>query len=102
MSKSVDNSIFLECTSAEEIEEIIKSFENGKASDIPIKLVKKTAHLISPLLAILYNSCMSEGSFPSLFKVGKVTPVYKKDNKESIENYRPVLSDDAATLIRIE
>ena len=90
MSKSVDNSIFLECTTAGEIEEIIKSFENGKASDIPIKLVKKSAHLLSPLLAILYNSCMGQGSFPSIFKIGKVTPVYKKDNKESVQNYRPV------------
>ena len=58
MSKSVDNSIFLECTSAEEIEEIITSFENGKASDIPIKLVKKTVHLISP-----QQLQLSEGSF---------------------------------------
>ena len=90
MSKSVENSIFLEDTNAAEIEEIIKSFENGKASDIPIRLVKKSAHLISPILATLYNNCMNQGSFPTLFKVGKVTPVYKKDNKECIENYRPV------------
>ena len=90
MSKSVDSSIFLEDTNADEVEEIIKSFENGKASDIPIRLVKKSAHLISHILAILYNICMGQGKFPSLFKVGKVTPVYKKDNKELVENYRPV------------
>ena len=76
--------------SSSEVEEIIKSFENGKASDIPIKLVKKSAHLLSPILALLYNNCMDQGSFPSIFKVGKITPVYKKDNVECIENYRPV------------
>ena len=65
-------------------------FKNGKASDIPIVVVKKTAHLISTPLANLYNKCMRNGTFPSIFKTGKVTPVYKKDNKECIENYRPV------------
>ena len=90
MSKSVDSSIYLEDTNPNEIAEIIAGFENGKASDIPITVLKKTAHLISSLLAPLYNNCMRKGTFPSLFKVGKVTPIFKKDNKECIENYRPV------------
>jgi len=33
---------------------------------------------------------MSEGSLSSIFKTGQVTPVYKKDNDDSAENYRPV------------
>ena len=33
---------------------------------------------------------MQAGVFPSVFKTGKVSPIYKKDNKALIENYRPV------------
>ena len=90
MSRSVPSSIFLEDTNPEEIVKIISDFKNGKASDIPIVVIKKTANLISAPLARLYNNSLREGVFPSVFKIGKVTPIYKKDNKESIENYRPV------------
>jgi hypothetical protein len=33
---------------------------------------------------------MQQGTFPSELKVGKVTPIYKKDNQELLENYRPI------------
>ena len=90
MSKSVSSSIYLEDTNPEEIRQIIMDFKNGKASDLPIVVLKNTARLISPILSVLYNNHMREGVFPSIFKTAKVTPIYKKDNRECIENYRPV------------
>ena len=33
---------------------------------------------------------MSIGKFPDELKLGKITPIYKKDNEELLENYRPV------------
>ena len=33
---------------------------------------------------------MQTGEFPLAFKTGKVSPIYKKDNKALFENYRPV------------
>jgi hypothetical protein len=90
LSQSVESSIFMEDTSVDEVLEIINGFVNGKSSDIPIIVLKKSANLISPTLVNLYNSCMRDGIFPSIFKKGKVTPVYKKGNKASLENYRPI------------
>ena len=83
-------SIYLSDTNATEIENIIGEFINGKSSDIPVILVKRTANLISEPLANLYNKCMADGIFPEELKVGKITPIYKKGNTELLENYRPV------------
>ena len=90
MSHSLDSSINFEETNPDEVFDIIKNLENGKASDIPIAVLKRPAHLISCILAMLYNNCIHTGVFPSSFKIGKVVPIYKKDNKECIENYRPI------------
>ena len=78
-----------DCTSTE-ISSIIGEFSNGTASDIPIVLVKKAAYIIAPYLESLINYYISAGSFPDILKVGKITPVYKKGNRENIENYRPI------------
>ena len=33
---------------------------------------------------------MNCGIFPEKFKLAKITPVYKKDDKYLVENYRPI------------
>ena len=90
LEKPCESSIFLEDCDSDEINDIIKDLQSGKSSDIPISIVKKSGAIISPILAKIYNSCMMTGEFPKILKVGKITPVFKKGNKDLIENYRPV------------
>ena len=33
---------------------------------------------------------MRKGEFPKIFKKSKITPIFKKGNKELMKNYRPV------------
>ena len=58
MHKSVESSKFLnECTN-DEILALIHDLEIGKASDIPIKLVKSSSHVITLILRQYYNNFM--------------------------------------------
>ena len=83
-------SMFLEECTEYEISDIINNLQNGKSSDIPIGVIKKTSKVLSPILTWQFNYLMKIGKFPDELKLGKVTPIFKKDNEELLENYRPV------------
>jgi hypothetical protein len=87
---SCTSSIYLHDCEPEELAKIINEFQTGKSSDIPILLIKKSSQIICPLLAKYYNHCMQGGMFPNELKTGKISPIYKKENEQLLENYRPV------------
>ena len=90
LSPTIEPTIFMEDCTSTEILDIITELENGKSSDIPINVIKSGKENVSPILCKLYNSSMRDGVFPDILKTGKITPVYKKGNRENIENYRPI------------
>ena len=90
LSRPCEKTIFLEDCTTDEVAQIINDFENGKASDIPIVLIKASSAIISSHLAPLYNRCISNGNFPDILKRGKISPIFKKGDREDIANYRPI------------
>ena len=54
------------------------------------KVIKRANSIISPILALHFNYLMKIGKFPDTLKTGKITPIYKKEDKEQLENYRPI------------
>ena len=54
---------------------------------LPFKLAKDI--LVVPLTHIINKSLLS-GTFPSSWKVGRVTPVWKKGPRDDWNNYRPI------------
>ena len=84
------SSIFLEDSTSNEVLEIIKEFKNDKSSDIPIFIIKHCAPIISPFLSKICNKQMRLGKFPNELELGRITPIYKKDEVDNMVNYRPI------------
>ena len=45
--------------------------------------------LVLPL-RLLFNNMLRTSTFPSLWKLANVTPVFKKNDKQVVKNYRPI------------
>ncbi|KAL5260472.1 hypothetical protein ACHWQZ_G010568 [Mnemiopsis leidyi] len=90
LPKSISSSIYLKECDLQEIMDIISELKNGKSSDIPIHVIKKSSTVIAPFLVKYFNKCMQDGYFPCELKTGRISPIYKKENDQLIENYRPV------------
>ena len=58
--------------------------------NLPAIILKECAAEISPSLTYLYNLSLSTGIVPDLWKIANVSPVYKKGDKQSCANYRPI------------
>ena len=56
---------------------------------VPI-LFKKTASAIAPSVGAIFNHCIAKRCWPTKWKMGEWTPVFKKGDKQAKENYRPI------------
>ena len=61
-------------------------------------LILGKRNLLAPLTAII-NKSIEEGEFPLAWKEAVVTPVLKKGNPQSLNNYRPVSCLPAASKV---
>ena len=93
LSKSVQNSFYMEPTSPGEIIRIIDQCKNKYSSgwdNIPMAIIRSVGtHVAAPLVHIC-NLSFSTGIFPTDMKVAKVTPIYKSDSHDVFSNYRPI------------
>ena len=78
-------SMFMEDCTGFEVNRIISEIQNGKSSDIPITVIKKTSNIISPILAHHFNYLMGTGKFPDMIKLGKKTPIFKKEDEQLLK-----------------
>ena len=86
------NSFFFNPTTTQEIINCINSFESKSApiDQIPTFIFKHIAEIISPLISQLINNSVAAGFFPSCLKLTRVIPVFKKGDRLSVKNYRPI------------
>ena len=76
-----------------EIENMLKGCDQKKAcghDNLPVKLLVDSAQYISHPLSYIFNLSLQLGIFPDSMKIAKVSPVYKKGDREQPGNYRPI------------
>ena len=87
------DSFFAKSTSLHEIIQMSSNIKISKANgpdDISPRVVKECIHYIVNPLRDIFNMSFSTGSVPDQLKTAKIVPLYKKENPECIDNYRPV------------
>ena len=84
----------LKTVTERQVEKAIKAMKNKSNSGIDFispKLVKMAVDVIKGPLCIIINASISEGEFPDSWKIGKITPIWKKKgSKRDKTMYRPV------------
>ena len=76
-----------------DIDSAILSLKNCNGiHTISTHVLKESIPVLNKPLSIIFNLCIKQGYFPVELKTGCITPIYKKGNKCTIENYRPVCS----------
>ena len=71
---------------------IIKNLNLNKAhgwDQFSIRMIKVCGNAISFPLKVIFKSMINEGVFPEDWKKSNVVPIYKKESKNFIKNYRP-------------
>ena len=71
----------------------LNMLKNGKApgpDGVPTNLVKDAANFIAKPLMMIFNASLKQGIFPNIWKLAKITPVFKSGAGNEENNYRPI------------
>ena len=77
-----------------DILKIIQNLNSSKAhghDKISIRMLKICGNSLCRPLELIFNDCLANGIFPSDWKKGNIVPVHKKNDNQSLKNYRPIL-----------
>ena len=58
--------------------------------EIPPRLITEGGRTVTCLLTRLFNLSLSSKTIPKIWKKANVVPIYKKDKKTIVSNYRPI------------
>ena len=79
--------------SAAGIEKLLRDLDTTKSSgpdDLSARLLQCLSSELSPALELLFYATIQQGQLPKDWRHARVSPIFKKGNKNNAENYRPV------------
>ena len=59
-------------------------------NDIPVKVIKENKYNVAFFIYHNFSNTLSSSTFPIALKNADVNPVFKNDDKNGKENYRPI------------
>ena len=75
------------------VQKLLEDLDIHKASgpdNTPSRLLKETASLMAPLLTLIFQASIQQGTVPDEWKKANVVPIDKKGSRSDPGNYRPV------------
>lgn len=87
------DSMFMLPSMPQDIQKIINSLKNTNSvgyDGFSTKIIKEVSSDICGPLSHIINLCITEGVFPDALKKSVVKPLFKKQDKELVEFYRPI------------
>ena len=72
---------------------IVNKFSLNKShghDGISVAMLQLCSSQVAILLQIIFQSCISSGSFPDIWRYANVQPVLEKGNRQLKNNYRPI------------
>ena len=76
-----------------DIIKIIRSLDMSKAhghDDVSVRMLKICDSAIIKPLSIIFRNCISQSTFPDIWKKSNTCRIHKKGDKQVINNYRAV------------
>ena len=93
LKKIITSKFHFDLISQDDIEKIIsklKSKSSAGFDGISLKMLKMISPLLLRPLTLIVNQSLFTGKFPEKLKIAKVIPLFKKDDRLLMDNYRPV------------
>ena len=92
-TESLDHALCDISFTTEDVSEALLALDPNKATGpdgIPCRLLKETVRQIAPSLTQLFNLSLCCSTLPDDWKLANIIPVYKKGEKQYVDNYRPI------------
>ena len=68
----------------------LKTSKSPGPDKIPIKILKDAVEIVRGPLTTIFDRSLDTGIIPDLWKLARVTPIFKAGQKSELTNYRPI------------